>query len=111
MNNSWDENWGDNEPDGTLDFQGFGTHASFFDYDNDGDLDVYLLNHTIHTPRNYGRADRRITRDEKSGDRLYENLLNEGTLEFIEVTDKAGIFSSRRRHTRCLRVSWARRCV
>ena len=77
-----------------LDFQGFGTHASFFDYDNDGDLDVYLLNHTIHTPRNYGRSDRRITRDEKSGDRLYENLLNEGTLEFIEVTEKAGIFSS-----------------
>ncbi len=77
-----------------LDFQGFGTHASFFDYDNDGDLDVYLLNHTIHTPRNYGRSDRRIKRDEKSGDRLYENLLNEGTLEFIEVTDKAGIFSS-----------------
>ena len=77
-----------------LDFEGFGTHASFFDYDNDGDLDVYLLNHTIHTPRNYGRSDRRITRDEKSGDRLYENLLNEGTLEFIEVTDKAGIFSS-----------------
>ena len=77
-----------------LDFEGFGTHASFFDYDNDGDLDVYLLNHTIHTPRNYGRSDRRITRDEKSGDRLYENLLNEGTLEFIEVTDEAGIFSS-----------------
>jgi hypothetical protein len=77
-----------------LDFKGFGTHASFFDYDNDGDLDVYLLNHTIHTPRNYGRSDRRVTRDEKSGDRLYENLLNEGTLEFIEVTDKAGIFSS-----------------
>ena len=23
-----------------LDFKGFGTHASFFDYDNDGDLDV-----------------------------------------------------------------------
>ncbi len=73
---------------------GYSTHASFFDYDKDGDLDVYLLNHTIHTPRNYGRSDRRITRDEKSGDRLYENLLNEGTLEFIEVTDKAGIFSS-----------------
>ena len=72
-----------------------GAHeASSGDVDNDGDLDVYLLNHTIHTPRNYGRSDRRIKRDEKSGDRLYENLLNEGTLEFIEVTDKAGIFSS-----------------
>jgi hypothetical protein len=26
----------------------------FLHYDNDGDLDVYLLNHTVHTPRNYG---------------------------------------------------------
>lgn len=77
-----------------LDFEGFGTHASFFDYDNDGDLDVYLLNHTIHTPRNYGRSERRNIRDEKSGDRLYENLLNQGVLEFVEVTDKSGIFSS-----------------
>ncbi len=30
----------------------------------------------------------------KIRDRLYENLLNEGTLEFIEVTDKAGIFQA-----------------
>lgn len=77
-----------------LDFIGFGTQASFFDYDNDGDLDVYLLNHTIHTPRNYGRVDKRYEKDDKSGDRLYENLLNEGSLEFVEVTQKAGIYSS-----------------
>ena len=77
-----------------LDFIGFGTQASFFDYYNDGDLDVYLLNHTIHTPRNYGRVDKRYEKDDKSGDRLYENLLNEGTLEFVEVTQKACIYSS-----------------
>jgi hypothetical protein len=28
-----------------LDFSGFSTQASFFDYDQDGDLDVFLLNH------------------------------------------------------------------
>src|SRR5688572_2975736 len=31
-----------------LDFTGFSTHASFFDYDMDGDLDMYLLNHSVH---------------------------------------------------------------
>ena len=77
-----------------LDFVGFGTQASFFDYDNDGDLDVYLLNHSIHTPRNYGRANKRFEKDLKSGDRMYENLLNEGNFEFVEVTEKSGIYSS-----------------
>ena len=92
--NNGDLTFTESSKDFGLDFVGFGTQASFFDYDNDGDLDVYLLNHTIHTPRNYGKAEKRYERDEKSGDRLYENLLNEGELKFIEVTKKAGIYSS-----------------
>ncbi|MCB0629101.1 MAG: VCBS repeat-containing protein, partial [Lewinella sp.] len=39
-----------------LDFRGFATQASFFDYDLDGDLDVYLLNHSVHGVGNYGKA-------------------------------------------------------
>ncbi|EIM78607.1 ASPIC/UnbV domain-containing protein [Nitritalea halalkaliphila LW7] len=40
-----------------LDFVGFGTHAVFFDYDQDGDLDVYLLNHSIKKPEVFAHAD------------------------------------------------------
>ena len=77
-----------------LDFTGFSTQASFFDYDNDGDMDMYLLNHSVHTPRSYGRIDKRFESDSLSGDRLYENKLNEGVLGFEDVTKKAGIYSS-----------------
>ena len=35
-----------------LDFSGFSTQASFFDYDMDGDLDVFLLNHSDIVFRN-----------------------------------------------------------
>ena len=52
------------------------------------------MNHTVHTPRNYGISEKRKERDNKSGDRLYENLLDEGMLSFTEVTSKAGIYSS-----------------
>ena len=72
----------------------FGTQASFFDYDNDGDLDLYVLNHSIHTPRNYGHANQRSKQDPFAGDLLFENLLDEGRLEFVNVTEKAGIYSS-----------------
>ena len=31
-----------------LDFSGFSTQAAFFDYDLDGDLDMFLMNHSVH---------------------------------------------------------------
>ncbi len=72
-----------------LDFEGYATHAAFFDYDRDGDLDVYLLNHSTHTERTYKPAAAVRERHERAGDRL---LRNEGG-RFVDVSEAAGIRS------------------
>ncbi len=74
-----------------LDFKGFSTQAAFFDYDIDGDLDMFLLNHSIHAPENYSDISIRAVRDSLTGDRLYRNDAG----RFIEVTESAGIISSK----------------
>ena len=77
-----------------LDFSGFSTQATFLDYDRDGDLDVYLLNHAIHTVRSYGTSEKRAESDSLSGDKFYENKLNEIEGEFVEVTRKVNVYDS-----------------
>jgi len=77
-----------------LDFSGFSTQSAFFDYDNDGDMDMYLLNHSVHTPRSYGNIELRTKLDTLSGDRFYENKLDEGRPVFEDVTEASGIYSS-----------------
>ena len=76
-----------------LDFKGYSTQASFFDYDRDGDLDMYLLNHSVHSTDSYGKAEKRNTFDPVSGDVLYQNQLSEQG-KFVNVTELAGIYSS-----------------
>lgn len=77
-----------------LDFQGFSTQAAFFDYDIDGDLDMYLLNHSVHSARSYGYASLRFELDSLAGDRLYRNDEVNGKRGFHDVTRQAGIYSS-----------------
>jgi enediyne biosynthesis protein E4 len=78
-----------------VDFVGFSTQALFFDYDHDGDLDLYLLNHSIKKPEVFSHADTKFdSKDDMGGDKLYKNLLSEGKNEMIEVTEAAGILSS-----------------
>ena len=74
-----------------LGFSGLSTQAAFFDYDLDGDLDMYLLNHSTHQTSNYGKAEMRETLDSQNGDRLYRN----NGKSFENVTSTSGIYSSK----------------
>ncbi|MFS4457403.1 VCBS repeat-containing protein [Maribacter sp. 2304DJ31-5] len=67
---------------------GYTTHAAFFDYDKDGDLDLYLLNHSM-SDRIPDRIRPMITDGSgSSNDQLYQN---NGNGNFIKVTEQAGI--------------------
>lgn len=69
-----------------LEFSGYSTQALFFDYDRDGDLDMYLLNHSTHIERGIEPA-LRSAKTSPSSDRLYRN--DRG--HFVDVTASAGI--------------------
>jgi hypothetical protein len=70
-----------------VDDKSYGTQAAFFDYDNDGDLDLFLLNHSTKKIDNMELARYRDEVDELAGNKLYENQNN----HFVDVSKKAGI--------------------
>lgn len=73
-----------------LDHPGYAVNATFFDYDKDGDLDMYLVN---QGPEKFSKGMPEELRKEVHpycGDKLFENM--EGHYE--DVTEKAGIWSS-----------------
>lgn len=74
-----------------LNFEVFGTQSAFFDFDRDGDLDIYLLNHSVHKNGTFG--ERRFHTGkfhEKAGDRLLRN--DKG--KYVDITKTCGIHSN-----------------
>jgi hypothetical protein len=71
----------------------FGPGVALFDYDGDGDLDVYLPQATMLDPAQSPAAALFPLPDgEPAGDRLFRNeLVPGGTLRFSDVTAAAGI--------------------
>jgi len=79
---------------------GFSTHASFFDYDKDGDLDAYILNNSNIPVTSLGYAEQREKRAQDwdnvpeifrgVGDML---LRNDGG-SYVDVSEEAGIYGS-----------------
>jgi hypothetical protein len=71
--------------------KGLSTHAAFFDFDRDGDLDAYVLNNSFRAIGSFNLKDNeRHKRDPVNGDRFYIN--NEG--HFEDVSEAVGIYGS-----------------
>ncbi|WP_234572113.1 VCBS repeat-containing protein [Rhodohalobacter sp. 614A] len=73
-----------------LDLQGLATQAAFFDYDLDGDLDMYMMNHSVHSLGTFNYSTLREESHPFAGDRLMRN--DDHT--FTDVTEKSGIYNS-----------------
>lgn len=86
--NNGDETFTESAEKYKLDFDSYSSSAAFLDFDLDGDLDMYLLNHAIHTQESFGKADLRYKRNGQTGDKLLRN--DGGT--FTDVSEQAGIF-------------------
>ncbi|MES2893481.1 MAG: VCBS repeat-containing protein [Bacteroidota bacterium] len=78
---------------------GYATHAAFFDYDLDGDLDVFIINNSFIPVNTLNHANKRDLRARDwpvadflkgGGDRFYKN--DNG--KFVEVGQEAGIHGS-----------------
>jgi hypothetical protein len=74
-----------------IDDGGNSTHGLFFDYDKDGDLDLYLLKNAFKAIGSFNlKEDLRSPRDSVGGDKLFRN---DGH-KFTDVSAEAGIYGS-----------------
>jgi hypothetical protein len=73
-----------------LDLPHHSTQASFFDYDRDGDLDMFLINHNVEIYEIDDISEVQKGKSDKIGEKLFRN--DNGM--FVNVTDQSGIISN-----------------
>ena len=90
--NNGDLTFSEKAKDFGIDDSGYSTQATFFDYDQDGDLDMYLLNHSLsqYSDFNEKTKDLKNSNNPLYGDKLFKNTGG----RFEEITKEAGIKSN-----------------
>lgn len=75
-----------------IDDSGYSTQGAFFDYDKDGDLDLYVLNHSTQEYAGFGQITASLKNKKNSAfsDKLYKN--ENGV--YTDVSDQAGLVSN-----------------
>lgn len=75
-----------------LDDPSYSTQAIFFDYDRDGDLDMYLLNHSVPEYANFTADIEQLKKQNNPhfSDKLYENQGG----NFVDVSEQAGLINN-----------------
>lgn len=75
-----------------IDDNSYSTQAAFFDYDNDNDLDLFVLNHSLQRYAGFNNllSNAKRQKSNKFGSRLYQNENG----KYINVSEKAGLISN-----------------
>src|SRR5689334_13137189 len=77
--------------------EGYSTQAAFFDYDHDGDLDLFIINNSPRPVSSFDNRNLRNVRHPYGGHKLYRNDTSpggSGKAKFTDVSASAGIFGS-----------------
>ncbi|QHT66555.1 VCBS repeat-containing protein [Rhodocytophaga rosea] len=71
---------------------GYSTQAAFFDYDNDGDLDMWLLNHSVQEYAGFSQITARLKSQKNPlfASRLFKNEKG----KFTDVSEQAGLVNN-----------------
>lgn len=97
--NHGDNSFVESAADYGLDDNGYTTHAAFFDYDNDGDLDAYILNNSFMPVNSLNFSNKRELPASEwevpeflrgGGDKFLRN--DDG--KYVDITQSAGIYNS-----------------
>lgn len=70
----------------------YSSHASFFDYDKDGDLDLFVLNHSL--PKYAGFNNMLVNFKKQKGSKFQSKLYQNNQGKFTDVSEKAGIVNN-----------------
>ncbi|MDH4295495.1 MAG: VCBS repeat-containing protein, partial [Cyclobacteriaceae bacterium] len=70
----------------------YSSHASFFDYDKDGDLDLFVLNHSL--PKYAGFSNMLVNFKKQKGSKYQSKLYQNNKGKFSDVSENAGIVNN-----------------